>query len=140
MTIQTWLTQLQENGYRLTNARKAVVDVMVNTESALNPFEVYEQAKPIYSGIGLVTVYRTLEMLEELALIQRIHQPDGCNAYLPHVDGHQHLIICVECGKAEYFEGREDMDVFFDRVAGEHGYTISDHWLQLFGTCSECEH
>jgi len=139
MTANSWLTQLQSNGYRLTTARKAVVETVAQTESALNPLTVYEQAKSAYPSLGLVTVYRTLEKLEELGLIQRVHQPDGCNAYLPHPNGHQHLIICQECGKAEYFDGKEDMDAFFDQVAGECGYTVSEHWLQLFGTCSECE-
>ena len=138
MTAQSWLTQLKENGYRLTNARKAVIEAVAGTTLALNPLDVYEQAKAGCPGLGLVTVYRTLEKLEELGLIQRVHQPDGCNAYLPHADGHQHLIICQQCGKAEYFEG-DDMNAFFERVAGEHGFTVSEHWLQLFGTCSDCE-
>ena len=138
MTAQSWLTQLKEHGYRLTNARKAVIETVAVTTSALNPLDVYEQAKASCSGLGLVTVYRTLEKLEELGLIQRVHQPNGCNAYLPHADGHQHLIICQQCGKAEYFEG-DDLEVFFERVAGEHDFTVNEHWLQLFGVCSDCE-
>jgi Fur family ferric uptake transcriptional regulator len=137
MTVHAWLTQLQSNGYRLTSARKAVVETMARTPSALNPLEVYQQAKASCPSLGLVTVYRTLEKLEELHLIQRVHQPGGCNAYLPHAQGHQHLIICQGCGKAVYFEG-EDMQAFFERVAGEHGFTFEEHWLQLFGLCSEC--
>ena len=140
MTAQAWLNQLRSNGYRLTRARKAVVKTVAGTTFALNPLEVYEQAKPTCPSLGLVSVYRTLEKLEELNLIQRVHQMDGCNAYLPHAEGHQHLIICHQCGKAEYFDGKEDMETFFERVAGEHGFTVKEHWLQLFGTCSECEH
>jgi Fe2+ or Zn2+ uptake regulation protein len=138
MTATFWLTQLQSNGYRLTNARKAVVETVVGTTSALNPLEVYEQAKSTCPSLGLVTVYRTLEKLEELNLIQRVHQPGGCNAYLPHADGHQHLIICQQCGKARYFEG-DNLEAFFERVAGEHGFTVREHWLQLFGMCEECK-
>lgn len=139
MTVISWLTQLQSNGYRLTNARRAVVETVAATTSALNPLEVYEQAKSSCPSLGLVTVYRTLEKLEELDLIQRVHQPGGCNAYLPHANGHQHLIICQQCGKAEYFEGKEDMDAFFMQVAGEHGFTVNEHWLQLFGMCADCK-
>ena len=139
MNPNSWLAQLKDNGYRLTKARKAVVETVAGTASALNPLEVYEQSKATCPSLGLVSVYRTLEKLEELDLIQRVHQPDGCNAYLPHADGHQHLIICEKCGKAEYFEGKEDMDTFFSKVADEHGFTVNEHWLQLFGICSECE-
>ncbi len=137
MTVNSWLTQLQSHGYRLTNARKAVVETVARTPSALNPLEVYQQAKLSCPSLGLVTVYRTLEKLEELHLIQRVHQPGGCNAYLPHAQGHQHLIICQGCGKAVYFEG-ENMQAFFEQVAGKHGFTVKEHWLQLFGLCSEC--
>jgi len=138
MSAESWLTQLQSNGYRLTKARKAVVQTVARTQSALNPLDVYEQAKSTCPSLGLVTVYRTLEKLDELHLIQRVHQPGGCNAYLPHAEGHQHLIICQQCGKAEYFEG-DDLDAFFERVAGEHGYTVKEHWLQLFGVCPACQ-
>lgn len=139
MTVNFWLEQLQSNGYRLTSARKAVVGTVAEAETALNPLSVYERARVNCPSLGLVTVYRTLEKLEELGLIQRVHQPDGCNAYLPHLDGHQHLIICEQCGRAEYFEGKEDMGAFFESVAGEHGFSISEHWLQLFGVCSDCK-
>lgn len=139
MIEKSWFTQLQTKGYRLTEARKAVVETVARTESALNPLEVYEQAKTICPGLGLVSVYRTLDKLEELNLIQRVHQPNGCNYYLPHADGHQHLIICKGCGKAEYFDGKENLGDFFDKVGGEHGFTVSDHWLQLFGLCAECK-
>ena len=138
MTAKSWLNQLQSNGYRLTRARTSVVETVATTQTALNPLEVFDNAKTTCPGLGLVSVYRTLAKLEELGLIQRVHQHDGCNAYLPHADGHQHLIICEECGKAEYFEG-DDMDAFFSRVADKHGFTVNEHWLQLFGICSECE-
>jgi Fe2+ or Zn2+ uptake regulation protein len=138
MTEKSWLNQLKSNGYRLTKPRIAVVEAVASTQSALSPLEVFENAKATCPGLGLVSVYRTLAKLEELGLIERVHQHDGCNAYLPHADGHQHLIICEQCGKAEYFEG-DDMDEFFNTVAGEHGFKVTEHWLQLFGTCSECE-
>ena len=138
MTAEHWLAQLQQNGYRLTEARRAVVEKIEQTTRALTPVEVYDAARRKYRALGLVTVYRTLEKLEELHLIQRVHQPGGCNAYLPHAEGHQHLIICQQCGKAEYFDG-DDLDAFFERVAGEHGYTVKEHWLQLFGVCPACK-
>lgn len=137
MDTEIWLKQLQSSGYRLTQARRAVVETIACAQVALSPLEVYERAKEPCPGLGLVTVYRTLEKLEKLGLIQRVHQPDGCNAYLPGAVGHQHLIICELCGRAEYFEG-ENLEAFFAKVADEHGFAIHDHWLQLFGYCSDC--
>ncbi len=138
MNTKPWLTALQQSGYRLTAARKAVVEIVARAESALNPQEVFEQARRKANGLGLVTVYRTLEKLEETGLIQRVHQPDGCNAYLPSGKGHQHLIICQQCGYAQFFEG-DDMQNLFEQVANQHGFAIREHWLQLFGICQTCQ-
>lgn len=138
MTADSWLELLQENGYRLTKARRAVVDAISTSHFALAPLDVFDMARKVYPALGLVTVYRTLEKLEELKLVQRVHQESGCNAYLPLVEGHQHLIICQMCGRAEYFEG-EKMEGFFRQVGIQHGYEVCDHWLQLFGICQNCQ-
>jgi Fur family ferric uptake transcriptional regulator len=136
---QEWLDCLQENGYRLTAPRQAVVDVIASSPRLLTPLEVYELARERYLKLGLVTVYRTVEKLEELGLIQRVHQPSGCQAFVATAPGHQHLLICQHCGRVEYFSGdREKMDDLIAEVAQDSGFQIKDHWLQLFGVCSEC--
>ena len=81
MNAENWLTQLQENGYRLTEARRAVVETVAATDRALTPIQVFDIAREQNPALGLVTVYRTLEKLEELHLIQRVHQPEGCQAF-----------------------------------------------------------
>src|ERR1043165_4950826 len=105
MPAEFWLTQLQENGYRLTAARRAVVEAVQNSKRALTPVQVFDAARKRYRALGLVSVYRTLEKLEELHLIQRVHQPQGCQAFIPAGHGHQHLLLCQRCGRVTYFEG-----------------------------------
>jgi Fur family transcriptional regulator, ferric uptake regulator len=133
-----WLEQLQAQGYRLTAPRQAVVDIIAASQHVLSPFEVFEQARQRYPKIGLVTVYRTVEKLEELGLIQRVHQPSGCHAFIAAFSGHQHLLICENCGRVEFFHG-DNVDGLMDEVGAKSGYKIHDHWLQLFGECSECQ-
>ncbi len=133
-----WIRQLQNCGCRNTEARNTIVDVILDTNKALEPLEIFEIGRKRQSGLGLVTVYRTLEKLEELGLVQRVHQPGGCNKYLPAPHGHQHLIICTACGKAEFFNG-DNLTSFMNEVAHTSGYTITDHWFQLFGLCSNCQ-
>jgi Fur family ferric uptake transcriptional regulator len=138
MDTQSWLDALQKDGCRLTGARCAVVETMAHAQTSLTPLEVYDQARRDYHRLGLVTVYRTLEKLEELRLIQRVHQPGGCNAYISSANGHQHLLICQSCGKAVYFEG-DDLIALFDKVGRQTDFEIKDHWLQLYGICSKCK-
>jgi Fe2+ or Zn2+ uptake regulation protein len=138
MYNQLWLTQLQENGYRLTEARRVVVRVMASSARALTPIQVFDGAREQYPSLGLVTVYRTLEKLEELGLIQRVHQPKGCQAFITAGTGHQHLLLCKNCGQTTLFEG-DDLDNFIESVARKTGYKVNEHWLQLFGLCEKCK-
>ena len=137
MSAENWLIELRSQGYRITGARRAVVETIAKSSRALTPNEVYDLGRESYPRLGLVTVYRTLEKLEELHLIQRVHQEQGCNAYLAHAKGHQHLLICQQCKKAVYFEG-DDLGSFFAEVGKEHEFNVKEHWLQLFGICEDC--
>jgi len=138
METNTWLTQLQENGYRLTEARRAVVDIIQKSTRALTPVEVFDMARKKYSALGLVSVYRTLEKLEELHLIQRVHQPQGCQAFIAESGEHEHLLLCQKCGRVTFFEG-DDLDALINSISKKTGYQIREHWLQLFGLCQTCQ-
>jgi Fe2+ or Zn2+ uptake regulation protein len=87
-----------------------------------------------------VTVYRTLEKLEELELVQRVHQPSGCQAFIAAFSGHQHMLICQGCGRVEFFSGEQDMiETLMLQVGKACGYQVQSHWLQLFGICEHCQ-
>jgi Fe2+ or Zn2+ uptake regulation protein len=117
-----------------------VVETIVSSPHALNPLEVFELARKRYPKLGLVTVYRTVEKLEELDLIQRLHQPAGCHAFVPNSSGHQHILVCQACGRVEFFSGENDqIDLLMTEVGQASGYRVKDHWLQLFGVCGNCQ-
>jgi len=133
-----WYGRIQASGYRLTGPRRAIVDLMAGSERALSPIEIYDLARKEYRGLGLVTVYRTLEKLEELELVQRVHQPGGCHTYIRASQGHQHILLCTGCGRAVYFGG-DNLGSLFNVISRQSGFNIQDHWLQLFGVCLECQ-
>jgi Fur family transcriptional regulator, ferric uptake regulator len=133
-----WLARLLELGYRVTEPRQAVVEIIATSHHVLSPMEVFELARMRYPKIGLVTVYRTVEKLAELGLIQRVHQPSGCQAFVASISGHQHLLICKGCGRVEYFQG-DDVDALMEDVGDRSGFRVDEHWFQLFGECKECQ-
>jgi Fur family ferric uptake transcriptional regulator len=137
MAADLWLEQLQENGYRLTAARRAIIEAVQNSARALTPVEVFDRARKKYRALGLVSVYRTLEKLEELHLIQRVHQPQGCQAFISETNRHEHLLLCQNCGRVAFFEG-DDLDALIQTISKKTGYQIREHWLQLFGLCQDC--
>jgi Fur family transcriptional regulator, ferric uptake regulator len=133
-----WLDKIRNAGYRLTGPRKIIIEIIAESGQVLSPYEIYTAGRKRFPGLGLVTVYRTLEKLEQLNLIQRVHQPDGCHRILPATHGHQHILLCTTCGKAEYFSG-DDLGILFANLSSRSGYQIQDHILQLLGICAKCQ-
>lgn len=133
-----WLEALAQHGHRPTKQRSAVVDVMIHSNHALEPMQVFDKCRETLPHLGLVTIYRTLENLENAGLVQKVHHPNGCNMYIRAPQGHQHLLICSHCGKSTYFEGLEIEKSFAD-IGEQYAYHIQDHWLQLIGLCQECQ-
>jgi Fur family transcriptional regulator, ferric uptake regulator len=136
---ETWLLQFKANGYKLTGPRYSVVEILADTDKALTALEIYDQAHRQYPSIGLVSVYRTLEKLEQLGLIQRVHQKEKCQAYIAAPQGHEHLLVCHSCGRVSFFRG-DNLKTLVNVVEEKTGYVIQEHWLQLVGICKECQH
>ncbi len=135
---ERWLDTLQESGYRLTAPRRLIVEIMASGMRPLSPLEVYDLGRKAYPRLGLVTVYRTLEKLDELNLVQRVHHPDGCNMYLRAAQGHEHFLLCTSCGRAVYFSG-DDLTGLIQSIGARTGFQIQGHWLQLYGLCADCQ-
>lgn len=134
---EQWLEALRQQGYRSTAARRAVAQILAASESALRPQEIHERARRLHPRIGLVTVYRCLEAMEKLQLLQSIHLPDGSHGYLAEFSGHQHLLACLDCGRVLYFEG-DDMSELVQALEQQSGYQIEAHSLFFEGHCEDC--
>jgi Fur family ferric uptake transcriptional regulator len=134
-----WEDRLVEAGHRLTAPRRAVVQVLTATTTPLSPQEVWLRGQSLQPALGLASVYRTLDLLEDSGLVRRVHLEDGCHGYMPASPGHQHAIICRVCGQAAEFLGCEDLEGLIARVQQETGYRVQDHLLQLVGVCPECQ-
>jgi len=136
--LENWKTVLHNHRYRVTQPRLQVMEILTSTDIPLTPQDIYQRSLEMDSPPGIASVYRTLEMLNELGLIQQIHQPDGCHAICPAVEGHKHLLICTECNQMRVVPGNEAITGYINKVEDQTGYQIQEHWLQLFGTCQKC--
>jgi len=135
---ERWLERLQASGYRLTTPLKIIVDILTDSPRALDALQLFDLGRQKYPRMGLVTVYRALDKLEELGLVQRVHREEGCHAYLRAAEGHEHLLLCTRCGRGVFFAG-DDLTLLFEKVARQSGYRIEEHWLQLYGLCENCQ-
>lgn len=136
--IEHWKTALHQNGYRVTQPRLQVIRILAESEIPLTPQEIYQLSLGLDSPPGIASVYRTLEMLDDLGLIQQIHQPSGCHAICPAVEGHKHLLICTSCGQMRVVEGNEAVSEYIRMIEEQTGYQVEEHLLQLFGICQNC--
>jgi Fur family ferric uptake transcriptional regulator len=128
---------MEATGLRATRPRRAVAATLAAADRPLTPLQVYDDLRRTAPRVGLASVYRTLRMLEELGLAERVHQAEGCQAYLPARPGHRHLALCRSCGKTREFSG-DDLGRLISRVSRSIGYRIDGHWLQLEGLCADC--
>ncbi len=133
-----WISILKSNGFRLTGPRYCVVEILSQTDKALTASDIFSQARVHYPSLGLVSVYRTLDKLELLGLIQRVHQKDRCQAYIAAPNGHEHLLVCASCGKVSFFHG-DDLENLVAGVERKTGFQVQEHWLQLLGICEQCQ-
>ncbi len=137
-STNNWSQKINVSGYRLTGARQMIVEIIEKSERTLTPAEIFIEARARGKKLGLVTVYRTLEKLEEMNLVERVHHEDGCHAYIAHVDGHQHLLLCRICHRVEYFSG-DDLSTLTENISRRSGFDVQDHWLQMMGICPNCQ-
>ena len=136
--LSSWQDSLHRHGFRVTRPRQQVMEIITSSTTALTPQEIYQKSLEEEKFPGIASIYRTLEMLEKLGLIQQIHQPGGCHGIWPTFEGHNHYLICRDCGQMKVIEGNEDITGYISRIEDQTGYRVDDHWLQFFGTCRGC--
>jgi Fur family ferric uptake transcriptional regulator len=130
--------RLKEQGYKLTRPRREVIRAIVNRPEHLTPAAIYGQVHRVAPGIGLATVYRTIEILSRLGLICELHTGSGPSYTASRAEQHHHHLICSGCGTVVDFTGHH-LDNLEQRLARETGFTIEGHVLEFTGLCRDCQ-
>jgi Fe2+ or Zn2+ uptake regulation protein len=135
----TLADSLATRGYKLTQPRRAVLRVLAQSQVSLSPAEIHARAQKVYRKTGLVTVYRTLEVLAECGAVKKVHQSDrnACHAYAPASAGHAHHMVCEKCHTIAEFDAC-DLEELLKTVQQRTGFKVHQHWLELSGLCPNC--
>ena len=130
---------LRQQGYKLTAQRRAVLKAIARSRRHLSPAEIYKRVKQEDSKIGLVTVYRTLEILYRLGVICEMRTRGNARSYLIRgtVEHHHHL-ICTDCATVVDFTGC-NLGRLEKRLSRETGFKMKGHLLELSGRCPSCQ-
>ena len=129
---------IRERGHRLTPQRHAVLRAIAGSHDHLTPEAIYEKARLNRPDIGLITVYRTLNLLSDLNLVCRVHAPDGCRGYMMRrPEEHHHHVVCSGCDRVADFSGC-GLTGLEEQLSEQTGFDISGHLLEFYGRCPEC--
>lgn len=142
LSLKSIKSQLQEGGFKLTPQREATVKVLLEKEKDhLSAEEIFMYLRRKHPDIGLATVYRTLEILTQLNVTNRVVFEDGLARYdLRRGDSHHfhHHLLCMECGNIE--EIHEDLLMEVERdVEARYHFLVKDHRLTFHGICQKCQ-
>ena len=129
--------KLHSLGYRLTPQRQLVLQAVDKLGHA-TPDEILAEVQQHASAVNVSTVYRNLEVLEELGLVRHAHLSDRAPTYHSVTDHTHFHLVCRKCQRVVSV----DPDVvapFADRLRQEHGFVVDVGHLAIFGECVECE-
>ena len=134
---------LKEKGLKVTSQRLLVLEIMAEHPGEhLTAEQIFDLVRVQYPEIGLATIYRTVQVLVDLRLIDKVSFDDGFARYeLGEFDGeqkhHHHHAICRLCGQVISFE--DDLLEALERAVYDRmGFTVVDHEVKLYGYCKEC--
>ena len=138
MNLSKVISQLRENSHKVTPQRVAIIRTVLESSELLTPSALYDKVKQTDAGIGEVTVYRTLNILEELGLVCVFHTEDNTHSYIGCPAEHHDHLICSDCGKVINFT-HCNLRLLEERLVTETGFNINDHRLDFYGRCKNCE-
>ena len=122
---------------RSTRQRAAVNEILGELSVFRTAQQLHDELRHSGRGIGLTTVYRTLQQLVETGDVDVIRTGDGEAAYRRCSTGHHHHLVCRSCGRTQEIEGAA-VERWAAQVAREHGFTDVDHTVELVGLCASC--
>jgi Fur family ferric uptake transcriptional regulator len=129
---------LDAGGYRLTRPRRALADLIAAHDGHFTAAELEEAARRRGIGVSRATMFRALDLLAELEVLERIDLPNGEHAYVPCVQAHHHHLVCSRCGRVSEVEDCGVAEAVAE-IARRTGYRIESHRLELFGLCRHCQ-
>ena len=135
--VGTIVSELSAEGHRITGARKNLLRRLAGYSEPFTAEQVYADVRKDEEAIGRATVYRTLDLLLARRWLARIHRDDGEHSYVLSDGGHEHHLVCTDCGSVTAFTGC-DVDALIGGLAERLGFEIEGHWLEAFGRCRRC--
>jgi Fur family transcriptional regulator, ferric uptake regulator len=130
---------LADAGHRASAPRAEVIDAIARLGCSVTAKEIDEHLRRQGSGVGLASVYRALDLLDRLRLVQRFDVGEGVARYEPALPSgeHHHHIVCEACGRVEPFED-DALERAIHQLSEKVDFSVADHDVTLHGRCPAC--
>lgn len=141
-----WQHRLRENVSRWTLPREIILGLLNRSSRHMSAKEIYAALYALYPGLGLTTVYRTLELLHRLGFVQKVTSGDGQARYELRGEGekgHHHHLICTKCGRIIDYRDfvQEELELVKkteETLTKRHNFLIQGHNIEFLGLCEKC--
>lgn len=125
-------------GVRCTRQRTAVINVLKEIDNFSSVKAIHNELVKRNQRVGLTTVYRTLQSLEEIAAVDVLHVTGGETLYRScSSEAHHHHLVCTQCGNTKEIDGGP-VESWANEVAREYGFTLTGHDAEIYGLCPAC--
>ena len=133
----TILGAFEEAGYRLTSPRRALARLVASRSGHFSAVELLTESRRARLGVTRATIFRSLDVLADLGVVERLDLPSGEHAFVACEPTHHHHVVCSSCGRSA---GVADhgLEAVAAAIGRETGYRVDTHRLELFGLCPEC--
>lgn len=134
--VRRLLVALKARNFKVTAPRLLILEVIGSFQGEFTLNQLIDKLNAANQKVGVASIFRTVKLLTELNLLQRIHSADGCHRYTLEAE-HHHQIVCRSCGQQTEFGGCELEDLA-KTIEGATGFRLDGHWLEFFGHCANC--
>ncbi len=144
-----WMHQkLVAEGLRITEARRIILNLLSKTSKHLSAEDIYFRVRGINPSIGFATVYRTLDLLTNMGIVQKFAFGDGKARYelitTSSKNAHHHHLICTKCRKIINYndfvdEEKELIKKTEEALSRKHRFDIKSHIIHFYGLCGNCK-
>lgn len=132
-------SNLKKAGLKITLPRRKILETMEKAKKHhLSAEDIYRILLDAGEEIGLATVYRVLTQFEAAGLVVRHHFEGGQSIFELDTGVHHDHLVCVKCGRVEEFVD-DNIEIRQEEIAKQAGYTITDHILNIYGICGQCQ-
>ena len=129
--------EIRKKGYRLTPQRTMVLEAIEHAEGHISAEEIHAQIIKKYPNVNISTVYRTLELLNELALVTATNMGDDTLRFHIHRKSQHHHLVCNACGNV-YDISEEDLNNLKNSLMANYGFAAELRHIAFFGKCTRC--